>query len=319
MLITAVETTHIPQWIALAHDAEASFKDLITDYEAWYEGFDEYMAAKIQQYEAFMAVNRLSGECMGIISFSKSHNRITFLAVFEKYRRRGVGSVLLQCALRQLDPSKAITASAFRADYAPGAPSRKIYQKFGFIEHDAAAVENGVPVCTMRKAPDPHAKTGRSFHYRYADYMTWAQREHCPVCCNMPGPPDIVSIQELEHSWIEASIQAQGRLWGKCHVLCKKHYLDLHEMPEQDLLNFMTDVQKASKALKTISGAVKINYEIHGNSMPHLHAHLFPRYLDDPFPSAPIDYRITEPLVYEGEEEFHRFVQQMRDLLNNGS
>jgi diadenosine tetraphosphate (Ap4A) HIT family hydrolase len=115
------------------------------------------------------------------------------------------------------------------------------------------------------------------------------------VCCQWPGPPDIVLIKELEHSWLEASMQAQGCLWGKCHVLCKKHYVELYEIPEQDLLDFMTDVQKASKALKTVSGAVKINYEIHGNSMPHLHVHLFPRYLDDPFPSAPIDYRIIKP------------------------
>ncbi|MDR0946519.1 MAG: hypothetical protein LBM87_02055 [Ruminococcus sp.] len=36
----------------------------------------------------------------------------------------------------------------------------------------------------------------------------------------------------------------------------------------------------------------------------HLHIHLFPRYLDDDFPSAPIDYRETEPAPYEDYKEY---------------
>lgn len=69
--------------------------------------------------------------------------------------------------------------------------------------------------------------------------------------------------------------------------------------------------------LKTVSGAVKSNYEIHGNSMPHLHAHLFPRYLDDPFPSAPIDYRIIEPNPYYNEAGFQAFITAMRRELES--
>lgn len=49
--------------------------------------------------------------------------------------------------------------------------------------------------------------------------------------------------------------------------------------------------------------------------MPHLHVHLFPRYIDDDFPSAPIDYHVIEPSPYESEEEFLWFVNSMRDLL----
>ena len=28
---------------------------------------------------------------------------------------------------------------------------------------------------------------------------------------------------------------------------------------------------------------VKVNYEIHGNTIPHLHVHVFPRFRGDPF------------------------------------
>ena len=33
----------------------------------------------------------------------------------------------------------------------------------------------------------------------------------------------------------------------------------------------------------TASGATKMNYEVHGNTIPHLHMHFFPRYAGDPF------------------------------------
>lgn len=79
---------------------------------------------------------------------------------------------------------------------------------------------------------------------------------------------------------------------------------------------FMYDVQRTAEVLHKITGAVKINYEIHANSGPHTHCHLFPRYLDDDFPSAPIDYRITEPSPYESEEEFLWFFKEMQKLLN---
>jgi diadenosine tetraphosphate (Ap4A) HIT family hydrolase len=36
---------------------------------------------------------------------------------------------------------------------------------------------------------------------------------------------------------------------------------------------------------------MKINYEIHGNTVPHLHVHIFPRHEGDPFVGGPIDPR----------------------------
>jgi diadenosine tetraphosphate (Ap4A) HIT family hydrolase len=120
-------------------------------------------------------------------------------------------------------------------------------------------------------------------------------------------------VIELEHSWVEASmLAAQGLLWGKCTVVLKKHFVELHEMPSPDLIGFMTDVQRVAKALKEVSGAVKINLELHGNTIPHLHVHLFPRYLDDLFPGQAIDYTKTTPVPYESKAEFEYFAEQMK-------
>jgi diadenosine tetraphosphate (Ap4A) HIT family hydrolase len=67
----------------------------------------------------------------------------------------------------------------------------------------------------------------------------------------------------------------------------------------------MRDAQLISMALATITGAVKLHYEIHGNSLPHLHMHFFPRYLGDQFEGQPINPKLTVQPAY-GLGEFER-------------
>lgn len=42
---------------------------------------------------------------------------------------------------------------------------------------------------------------------------------------------------------------------------------------------------------------------------------MFRRYLDDDFPPAPIDNRVSEPAPYESMEEYNEFIEQMRNEL----
>jgi len=156
---------------------------------------------------------------------------------------------------------------------------------------------------------------GYSFHYMYPEYEKETNKEFCPCCNNAPQPDGFIDIAELEYSWVTAERTAQGRLFGKCHVLCKKHYVHLFDMTIDDLAGFLGDIQKAAKALQEVTGAIKINYEIHGNTAPHLHCHLFPRYLDDDFPGQGIDVKLIEPSPYESDEEFDWFFKEMRKRL----
>lgn len=312
MLIKWMTMEDKPDWISLAEEVAPVFNapDMARDPE-----FHQYMDAKLSKYEALMAVNRMTKEVLGVIGFSRTYNRITWLGVFEKARRKGVGYKLLKCALNQLDWTKDITVETYRTGYEPGEAARRLYQKLGFIDVDTTLFDKlNNPRSKMAIAPS-QAKRGASFHYHYAEYAKMANPEGCPVCQSQAAPNPPVILKELDYSWVECYEEAQGRLFGKCHVLSKKHSEHFYDMSKEDMSNFMSDVQKAAQALHQVTEAVKINYEIHGNSMPHLHIHLFPRYLEDDFPSAPIDYRLVEPSPYESHEEFLWFVAKMRELL----
>ncbi|HEY31663.1 MAG TPA: GNAT family N-acetyltransferase [Dehalococcoidia bacterium] len=312
MLIRAVTMDDCQTWLNLAHESDEIVSRLIPDIATFYDGFDDYMKAKIRQNEAFMAVDRMSERCLGIVAFSKSHNRVTFLGVSTNSDFYIIGSKLMEVALNQLDNTKEISVTVLKSDSEPIKQERVLYESLGFTEHDGSVLEAGVPACLMKRPPVRINKTG-SFHHNYSTYVAWQSEAKCPVCNNNePRPPDSLMI-ELEHSWVEASmLMAQGLLWGKYTVISKKHFVELHEMPPQDLVGFMTDVQRVAKVLKEVSGAVKINMELHGNTIPHLHVHLFPRYLDDSFPGQAIDYTKTAPVPYENKKEFDYFVEQMK-------
>jgi diadenosine tetraphosphate (Ap4A) HIT family hydrolase len=57
---------------------------------------------------------------------------------------------------------------------------------------------------------------------------------------------------------------------------------------------FLLDMTKVGDALLKVSGALRINYAIYGNVEPALHAHVIPRYLDEPE-----DKRTAQPWAYD--------------------
>ena len=119
----------------------------------------------------------------------------------------------------------------------------------------------------------------------------------CPICCRQT-PLDVIA--ELEASWV--TMQESAPVVGYACLVSRSHAIELHELSEVIAAAFMRDAQRVSKALCVATGAVKLNYEIHGNSLPHLHMHFFPRYRGDRFEGKPIDPKsVVGPVYAEGQ------------------
>lgn len=132
--------------------------------------------------------------------------------------------------------------------------------------------------------------------------------ESCPIC--LDGKPTNI-IAELEISYLTS---AESGIKGACTLFFKRHAVELYELSPEDSSVYMRDIQRASKAIHQATGAVKMNYEIHGNTIPHLHAHLFPRYVGDQFEWQPINPRIATKSAY-APGEFDDFVAEVREAL----
>jgi len=71
----------------------------------------------------------------------------------------------------------------------------------------------------------------------------------------------------------------------------------------------------AAQALDALFRPAKMNYEIHGNTIPHLHIHLFPRFAGDPFVGRPIDPR--GPLHTRTGDDLARMRRALRDAFDS--
>jgi diadenosine tetraphosphate (Ap4A) HIT family hydrolase len=101
--------------------------------------------------------------------------------------------------------------------------------------------------------------------------------------------PPLDVIAEFETCWATAG--HHGPLPGYVCIVARKHYVEPFEMPPEEQAHFWQDAMAIAAAVDLVVNPIKMNDEIHGNTLPHLHLHLFPRQPDDPYVGGPIDPR----------------------------
>ena len=57
---------------------------------------------------------------------------------------------------------------------------------------------------------------------------------------------------------------------------------NLNALGVRERIAFLSDMSRLGDALLKVTGATRINYAIFGNQEPALHAHVIPRYVDEP-------------------------------------
>jgi diadenosine tetraphosphate (Ap4A) HIT family hydrolase len=73
-----------------------------------------------------------------------------------------------------------------------------------------------------------------------------------------------------------------GLFPGRCIVMLDEHYAHLDELPAELAAAFTADQQAVGRAMRSVLGCERVNYAVLGNTLPHVHAHLVPRYAGDP-------------------------------------
>ena len=65
---------------------------------------------------------------------------------------------------------------------------------------------------------------------------------------------------------------------GRCALALKAHKKELCECTDQERADFAEDLAKASGAIKELWGCTKLNLGSFGDTNPHLHFHIVPKY-----------------------------------------
>ena len=85
-------------------------------------------------------------------------------------------------------------------------------------------------------------------------------------------------------------------------VLFKRHATELFDLAPTERIQLMEEVNLVAKTLAKIYDAKKMNYELLGNQLPHIHWHVIPRLAGDPAPLAPVWQVQHAPLLPSGSE-----------------
>jgi diadenosine tetraphosphate (Ap4A) HIT family hydrolase len=121
----------------------------------------------------------------------------------------------------------------------------------------------------------------------------------CEMC--RQGRPDETKwgVRILAGEVSDAYLQKAGIQRGYSIVVWRgRHVAEPTELSTDEAAAYWLEVLRAARALETHFEPVKMNYDLLGNSLPHLHMHVLPRYGDDPsragrFPSPSTTRRRT--------------------------
>ncbi len=140
--------------------------------------------------------------------------------------------------------------------------------------------------------------------------------ENCPLCAECQSA-ELMN----EHGYQVATLRlSQLRLCsnqfppGYCVLICSKHVREPYHLTTEEQILFWSDMLSVGQALERVFNPAKMNFEILGNAVPHLHVHIKPRYYGDSAPGRPIG--VGDPINTLTPQEYEERVQLIRAALD---
>lgn len=138
--------------------------------------------------------------------------------------------------------------------------------------------------------------------------------EGCPACAEVTST-EVANEQGFFVADLNVSrlrLAANQFVRGYCVLICHRHVREPYELNTQERSLFFEDMMWVGQALERVFKPVKMNFTILGNAVPHLHAHILPRYYGDPAPHHLIDPNAAQ--VFLSPEEYKQRIDRIRSV-----
>ena len=113
--------------------------------------------------------------------------------------------------------------------------------------------------------------------------------EGCPACLQGRVEEDEWGVRYFAGQVSDAYLMRRTAQPGHSVVMYRgRHVADPTELVAEELVAWWADLRVVARALTAVYDACHLNYQLFGNAVPHVHAHVIPRYLDDPAPGRPL-------------------------------
>jgi diadenosine tetraphosphate (Ap4A) HIT family hydrolase len=109
--------------------------------------------------------------------------------------------------------------------------------------------------------------------------------ETCPACTGRWPAPG----QRIADCGVTIAYLHDDQFFAGWTVLVlKRHATELWQLEQGERAALIEEVSRVARALGAAFSAVKLNYELLGNQIGHIHWHLIPRRADDPAPRSAV-------------------------------
>jgi diadenosine tetraphosphate (Ap4A) HIT family hydrolase len=111
----------------------------------------------------------------------------------------------------------------------------------------------------------------------------------CPFCAKLTRLADLPAdelVWQLPHSVV--LLGPWQYYHGYCVLVARTHATELTHLRDAERHAYFDDLCRLARAVEAAFRPRKLNYELLGNQVPHLHWHLFPRSADDPDALRPV-------------------------------
>ena len=108
------------------------------------------------------------------------------------------------------------------------------------------------------------------------------------MCGSDRAPEDQHGVVIYSTDLVDAVLQRAEIQRGYTLVIWRgRHVVEPFDLAADESATYWRSVEKVARALATYYKPLKMNYQTLGNTVPHLHTHLIPRYTQDPAPGKP--------------------------------
>jgi diadenosine tetraphosphate (Ap4A) HIT family hydrolase len=122
----------------------------------------------------------------------------------------------------------------------------------------------------------------------------WTERvrgKDCPMCAQGRPDEDEWGVRVLAGRFSDAYLQRASWQPGYTIVVWRgRHVAEPTELSDEEAVGYWREVLRVASAIERHYRPVKLNYQLLGNAVPHLHTHLLPRFADDPSPGRPLEF-----------------------------
>lgn len=149
------------------------------------------------------------------------------------------------------------------------------------------------------------------------DWAALMAGRNCPLCGALGKGDNDFSVAVFTGDVAEVRLERRSRLPGYCVVIWRLgHVAEPTDLDPGQVSRYWAEVMAAGQAVRARFSPVKMNYMTLGNTVPHLHTHVVPRYHGDPAPGGPIAWQDIFSPGPVPDADLHRQAAELRALLD---